>query len=94
MLSGTQFTTSLKNRVHIAMQNDHFKGSCVIIKDSELSIDCLWFRFEMNNITIGESRCPAALSVINSETNNNLRLSNLIIVNSHSNILLVNIPSS
>ena len=49
----------------------------MIIRDSELSIDRLWFRFEMNNITISERKCPVALSVINS----------------HRNMLLVNIPS-
>ena len=96
MLPSTQLfigTRSWTKRVYIAIQNGHFKGSCVIIRDSKLSIEHLWFRFEINNIILSESKCPTALSLINIETNNYLRLSNLIIINSHSNILLVNIPN-
>ena len=95
MLQETLITdiSSRTKRVSIALQNGHFKGSCVIIRDSELSIKHSWFRFEMNNITVNESKCPAALYVISSETSNYLRLSNLIIINSHRNILLVDIPS-
>ena len=87
-LSGTQ-----TERVHIILQNGYFKGSCVMISDSKLSIELSWFRYEMNNIVINESRCEAALSIIDSETINSLSLSNLHIINSHNNILLVNIPS-
>ena len=85
---------SPKKGVHIVFQNVYFIGSCVIIKDSELSIEKSWFRFEMNNITISESSCPTALSVVDSEIKSYLRLSNLTIVNSHSNILSVNVPGS
>ena len=81
-------------RVHIVLQNVYIIGSCVVIKDSGLSIVKSWFRFEMNNITISESRCLTALSVIDSEIDYHLQLSNLTIVNSHSNILSVNIPGS
>ena len=87
-------------QVNIILRNCTFTGSCVIIKDSELSIDSYpyysgEFRFEMNNFTISESRCLTALSVDNSETGYSVQLSNLTIINSHSNILSVNnIPSS
>ena len=95
MMPGTPLidATSQTKRVYISLQNGHFRGSCVIIRDSELSIKRSQFRFEMNNVTISESKCPTALSVINSEINNYLTLLNLIIVNSHSNMLLINIPS-
>ena len=93
---GTQLIDiySRKKRVYIVLRNGYFNGSCVIVRDSDLSIEYSWFTFEMNNIVINKSRCPTALSVINSKTNDHLRLSNLLIVNSHNNILSVNIPSS
>jgi predicted outer membrane repeat protein len=97
--SGTQLidygSRTKRDTVYIVLQNGYFNGSCMIIRDSDLLIEgSSWFRFEMNNIVINESRCETALSIIDSETNNYLRLSNLFIVNSHNNILSVNIPSS
>ena len=79
---------SRTERVHIVLQNGYFKGSCVMIRDLLLSIESGWFsnRFEMNNIVINESRCEAALSVINGEIDDylvNLRLLYLTIINSH-----------
>ena len=82
-------------RVHIVLQNGYFKGSCVMIRDSNLMLYFeSSFRFEMNNIVTNESRCEAALSVVDSETIDFLSLSNLLIINSHNNILSVNIPNS
>ena len=67
-----------------------------MIRDSNLTLysESSWFRFEMNKIVINESRCEAALSVVDSETFDCLSLSNLLIINSHNNILSVNIPSN
>ena len=93
---GTQLVdkVSRTKRVYIVLHNGYFKGSCVTIRDSHLSIVNSWFRFEMSSIVINESKCETALSVVDSETKNYLRLSNLLIINSHSNILSVNIPSN
>ena len=77
--------------MHVVLQNSYFKGSCVIIKDSKSEGDL--FGFEMNNITISESRCPVALSMVNLDSDN-VQLSDLTIINSHSNILSVNIITS
>ena len=85
---------SQSKSVYIILQNSYFVGSCVIIKDSELSIEHSWFRFEINNIKVSGSTCQAALSVVNSETYNFVRLSDLTIINSHNNILSTNIGSS
>ena len=87
------YTISQSKSVNITMQNSHFIGSCMTITDSDLSIEYSWFRFEVDNITISESRCQTALSIVNSDTYNYVRLSDLTIVNSHNNILLVNIDS-
>ena len=84
-----------QKRVAIVLQNIYLIGSCVTIKDSELSIEKYsWFRFEMNNITISESKCPVAISVVNSDIHNYVRLSDLTIINSHNNILSVNVIGS
>ena len=81
--------------VNIVLQNGAFVGSCVVIKDSESSIErSYWFKFKMNNIVISKSWCLTALSVVNSEINNNVRLSDLTIINSHNNILSVNVLNS
>ena len=88
------FSSRVK-RVNIILQNGTFIGSCVVIKDSQVSIEgSSWFTFEMNNITISKSRCLTALSVVNTEIHYSVRLSDLTIINSHNNILSVNIPSS
>ena len=83
-------------RVDIVLQNSHFIGSCVVIKDSALSTEGegMWFLFAMNNITINQSWCSTAFSVLNSDVNSvDVQLSDLTISNSHSNILLVNLAS-
>ena len=82
-------------RVDIVLQNSYFIGSCVTIKDSVLSLEGsgMWFWFAMKNITINKSRCPMALSIINSDVNRDIQLSDLTISNSRNNILLVNIAS-
>ena len=89
-----EYTITQLKRVSIILQNSYFIGSCVTIRNSELSIEHSWFRFELNNITISGSMCRAALSVVNSDTYNYVRLSNLTIISSHNNILSVNIDSS
>ena len=80
--------------VHIVLQNSYFKGSCVIIKDSMSLKQQAWFKFEVKNITISDSQCPVALSVVNSDVGYDVRLSDLTIINSHNNILSVNIIGS
>ena len=82
--------------VNIVLRNSHFIGSCVVIKDSALSIEGkgMQFLFAINNITINQNSCSTAFSVFNSDVNSvNVQLSDLTISNSHSNILLVNLVS-
>ena len=84
--------------VNIVLQNSHFIGSCVVIKDSALSTEGkgMRFLFAINNITINQSSCSTAFSVLNSESDMNsvnVQLSDLTISNSHSNILLLNLAS-
>ena len=55
--------------VYIVLQNSYFMGSCMTIKDSVLISEehITWFIFEINNVTINESRCVVALSINNSK---------------------------
>ena len=86
---------SQTKHVHILLQSGYFVGSCVIIQNSELSIaKVAWFRFEMNSITISESRCLTALSLLDSKIDDCVQLSNLTIIHSHNNILSVDIWGS
>ena len=50
--------------------------------------------FEISNITISESKCLIALSVINSDIDSHVQLSILTIINSHNNILSTSIIGS
>ena len=83
-------------RVDIVLQNSYFIGSCVIIIDSDLELSTgdipttdARFSFAMKNITVNESRCPTALSILNSDIKSHVRFSDLTIINSHNNILSV-----
>ena len=77
--------------VDIVLENSYFIGSCVTISDSEIFTKGrgTWFWFGINDITINKSRCPTALSILNSDVNHHVRLSDLTISNSHNDILLV-----
>ena len=80
---------STSKEVHIILLKGYFTGSCVTIMDSETEIlaKLAWFKFEMNNITINESMCPTALSIVNSNIASCM-LSDVTIINSYNNILL------
>ena len=90
--------------INIVLQNCHFIESCVTIIDSDLVLYTvvrdiqitrlsMQFSFAMKNITIDGSRCPTALSIINSDLSSNVQLSDLTIINSHNNILSVKLDS-
>ena len=84
-------STLWPKRVDILLQNNYFIGSCMTIIDSMISIKSthMRFSFRVKNITITKSRCPTALSILNSDLYNNMKFSDLTIINSHNNILSV-----
>ena len=88
-------TNFWRKRVNILLENGYLVGSCMTIMDSVLSMDgsSIWFLFAMKNVTIVKSRCPTALSIVNSDLNSNVQSSDLTIINSRNDILLLDIAS-
>ena len=80
-------------KVNIVLQNSNFVGSCVTIQESKILGDGGELHFKMSNITIGESKCHMALQIIDCDTSGHIQLSDLTIVDSYENIMLINIGS-
>ena len=84
-------STSPHRNLTVVLQRGNFIGSCVSVSDSKVQRVGEHCRFEMNDVTITESKCGTALRILNTDVRSSMELSNLSIISSLHNILLVDI---